>query len=749
MGLLESFVANVFDIYPSKQFLQSFVSEGSLDLSRMLSHDFLKLSLVYTHVWNNLYKTYPTKRDFVQFVNLTKALPENDAPDFSDKSFVEKTLNTFMHAKIGLLKHIETASIYSSVVSFAKELDSAKFVEDQLIRKWRYRFCCSEGQNNANLLQAFAYMQRQYRAPAIYEYQINPVSGSYNESVLFGEEDDLYLTEHEKIQYTMYKDHHFMVKLINSVGICFDVEVPKHVLEPFVSALTPSDGFLNLINCKTKDYKHDPDLCHEVHEAAMDVFPSVFSTFVCVSDAENPERRSLGVVRDRSIHYLFAQKPRQSAENNDVLKTYDRCVISNLDHSTGKGRLNKYFVLSPPPASQSLETFDVLCGPKSFEKHSRGLQANNLTITTDASARCRFVLDLEHELDILDHMAAGAVPVVSSKSLCMYVVPNVTGYACLPQNDPVELIVGARDSIVDANIRKNLRRLAIAKHESVFSYYWKKHSELSCPARTMHPRNGVLLYLNFAYLYFMKNLTKIVGLEDKASRNSDYRVVLIDNRANPLSALSVLFALANLNLSWSCTIYTSSKARAYYQTLVGDVADVETLPDLDATRFHIDIYNRILKDAEFWRSINAQKTLIVQDDGVLLRPGIEKFMQYDYIGASWVDCVANEYIKKNITEDLVGNGGLSLRTNATMIRACENFEKEKRWLFYKNLTQIPEDVYFVYCLKKLGDAKLPKFETGAEFASEQVCHLASLGVHKLWAYHSPEIVQKYLNTLLE
>jgi hypothetical protein len=249
-------------------------------------------------------------------------------------------------------------------------------------------------------------------------------------------------------------------------------------------------------------------------------------------------------------------------------------------------------------------------------------------------------------------------------------------------------------------------------------------------------------------LYFFKRLENIIGLEDKNSRSQNYKVVLIDNRPNILSVISVLFTLANLNIMWSCQIYTSKDAMPYYEDLLGDLVEVIHYPELDVKKFHIDIYNNILKSTDFWKSIQSYKTLIIQDDGILLRPGIDKFMNFDYIGASWVDNVANEYIKSNISEELVGNGGFSLRTTDAMIKVCENFIKEKQWLFYKNLTQIPEDVYFIYGLKQLKVYNLPNYKLGMEFASEEISNHSSLGTHKIWAYHMGEVTQNFFDSIL-
>lgn len=82
-----------------------------------------------------------------------------------------------------------------------------------------------------------------------------------------------------------------------------------------------------------------------------------------------------------------------------------------------------------------------------------------------------------------------------------------------------------------------------------------------------------------------------------------------------------------------------------------------------------------------------------------------------------------------------------------MIEICEKFIKEKTWLFYKNMTQIPEDVYFVYGLEKLG-AKMPSYQEGSDFSSEEICNMSSKGLHKLWSYHIAETTFNYLNGVL-
>lgn len=62
------------------------------------------------------------------------------------------------------------------------------------------------------------------------------------------------------------------------------------------------------------------------------------------------------------------------------------------------------------------------------------------------------------------------------------------------------------------------------------------------------------------------------------------------------------------------------------------------------------------------KRFSTQRVLIIQNDGILVNPGIDRFFNYDYIGAPWPErCVITKRI--SYEKICVGNGGLSLRTN--------------------------------------------------------------------------------------
>lgn len=758
MGVVEIFISNIFDIYPSEAFIQQFLADNSLDVGKILNHDFLKLSVLYSYIWNIIYKTFPTKKDFINYVDFIKIIPEA-CPTTYDKAFIENILNTFMHLKIGMMSQFDFNNVFKQIEEFSKNLNDHKFLQNFLFRKWQYRFLNNTFPSNPHILMSFVELYKSYESPNIYEYQINPINKNYNESIIFEDTDNVYLNEHEKIQYTIYKDYHYAMKAINQIGIVFDagaagVTMHEHVLTSWLNIFYTNykDNHIHLFNCTGK-HNNDPTCTYTIHQSIIHILPCIFSKFVYVSNKKYPEFRALSL---NSIYYkhvvdrivLEAAAASEAAENKMFTQSYDHYIVNRLeDLAIGDVGISKYVIMDPILKQE--KTHDILMGLKTYEAIKDKLIQGYSYAIASPTVKGSYVIDLFNELDILDHMAKGALPIVKDS---IYVKPNITGIKIPDGKSPIDIIrddANSSDKIISDSIRKNLKLIEILRHESMFTYFWKQHLETTCPVRGWNGRNGMIQYFNFCYSYFLKNIDKIAGIESAGAGTSVNKAVLLDNRPNPLSVLSVLFTLINLNTMWSCKLYTSAKGLAYYRELLGDYVEVVELPALNVNKFHIDVYNNILKSSEFWKDINAEKTLIIQDDGILLRPGIDRFIEYDYIGASWVDNVANEYIKKNITSDLVGNGGFSLRTNSQMIRVCDTYVKEKSWLFYKNITQIPEDVYFIYGLKKLGDCKLPTFELGTQFASEQICHMGSLGVHKVWGYHAPDTIKQYFDGLLK
>ncbi len=106
----------------------------------------------------------------------------------------------------------------------------------------------------------------------------------------------------------------------------------------------------------------------------------------------------------------------------------------------------------------------------------------------------------------------------------------------------------------------------------------------------------------------------------------------------------------------------------------------------------------MLKKESFWSTLNAEKVLIFQADSIMLRSGIEKFLKYDYIGAPW-DLRSNrpalEAFNNKVINEIVGNGGFSLRTTSVMINISNKYS-------HLSPFEEPEDLFFSGYVLRLG-----------------------------------------------
>lgn len=128
-------------------------------------------------------------------------------------------------------------------------------------------------------------------------------------------------------------------------------------------------------------------------------------------------------------------------------------------------------------------------------------------------------------------------------------------------------------------------------------------------------------------------------------------------------------------------------------------------------------YSKLFMEVSFWKQFNTEDILVFQHDSVLLREGIEEFLKYDYIGASFHNWFPFNYM----------NGGLSLRKKSAMIDVIEN---------HKEHLDTPEDFYFCQGLLKL-NKYLPDPDVCDRFSIESHFKLGSMGFHAIDTYLTP------------
>ena len=233
-------------------------------------------------------------------------------------------------------------------------------------------------------------------------------------------------------------------------------------------------------------------------------------------------------------------------------------------------------------------------------------------------------------------------------------------------------------------------------------------------------------------------------------------IVIIDSRPNVWSVLSVLVTLDNVQEGkWSVRVFTGEGNHSFMERcLLPHVpsARIQTLEELsggaDSGPFDLERYNNLLKSPSFWQRISAPRALIIQDDGMLVRPGIEdRFLDYTYLGAPWADIPANAQLKVDVPT-LVGNGGLSLRNVAAMRDISVTKELEGRRLFNNRLQPLPEDVFYASSV-----ARSCPVNVAEEFAIEQrppppQGRPLPIGFHKPWGYLPRDTIATFFSSTL-
>ncbi len=240
---------------------------------------------------------------------------------------------------------------------------------------------------------------------------------------------------------------------------------------------------------------------------------------------------------------------------------------------------------------------------------------------------------------------------------------------------------------------------------------------------------------------FMAELSRHVGSLSlpRVRAAAPNMIAMIEPRSHPHLSTVLRNALRFLGPDWGVHLFCGRNNRGFVEELSADLGDV-VIEMLDVDDLSVIDYNTLKKQPRIWRSIAAENILWLEPDCVLRRPGIEAFMQYDYIGAPWRSELALSPSCR------VGNGGLSFRKRSAMLRIAENANPDHRLI-------LPEDAYFVLNMHMCnrvehGAFHLPDPDVASGFAVESVFHPDPLGLHKPWRYLAPEQVRGLLDGLV-
>lgn len=232
---------------------------------------------------------------------------------------------------------------------------------------------------------------------------------------------------------------------------------------------------------------------------------------------------------------------------------------------------------------------------------------------------------------------------------------------------------------------------------------------------------------------FYSELKRLSPLLEKKfpniNKSSYKKSLLVETRELNHNEFVIKNTIQKLGDDWGHIIYCHENNYDQIKSICDDISkNIEIrLLDFELNR---NSYNNLCLDINFWNEIDCEKVLIYQTDSFIFKKFDDNFLNYDYLGATWLKR-HSVYIYKNINwENVWGmNGGLSLRS-VNVIKEILVSEKLPKFKF-KGTDKITEDTFFSYFI-----INKSKYNTDIgvanEFSYEFNFNNFSFGCHKPW-----------------
>jgi len=239
--------------------------------------------------------------------------------------------------------------------------------------------------------------------------------------------------------------------------------------------------------------------------------------------------------------------------------------------------------------------------------------------------------------------------------------------------------------------------------------------------------------IKFRYLcYFYLDYIRQFNIP-KLKQNLPYEAVLVEFRAFPHIEFILRNNILKLGEEWSITIICGNMNYNFVSNLAKKISPMIKIIKTDYNNVIPSEYSLYLTKKEFWTQLKGSKILIFQEDSIIFRNNIDKFLYYDYIGAPWP-------LDNNSNKSRVGNGGFSLRTKRIMEKIIDSIEMNETLLnthtieYMKRTNSFitPEDVYFSKNMEDLKIGRLAPFSIAKMFAQESIISENCLGGHNFW-----------------
>eukprot|EP00873_Tetraselmis_striata_P033860 jgi/Tetstr1/454124/TSEL_041043.t1 len=487
------------------------------------------------------------------------------------------------------------------------------------------------------------------------------------------------------------------------------------------------------------------DCYHYAHHVpgadAYMAMPRLFQAFVLVGGTGH--RPPLCRVRERCWHYLLDRDDTTAEEEKHyiaVADSFEACLA--VQAST----LRLAYLVPPVlPAA----------GAVAAKTRRIGFHPDTAPLITAVDApeavppelahTCEIYVSCVSERGVERCMAAGGVAVAKT---CRLVDDGVNGFLSRSGtgadiNAAVMRAVGCRWE----DVGREAARVRLLHGEDVHRWLWRGLLARADPLTTGNPRDAEVLHERFLIISAALRYREVVRY--RATSSQRRAVVFVDNRPDVGTALAVLVTLTNLRAGWSVVGFVTEESEAFFRGTLGHLGDDLVLLDMPGYRrksYFIEQYNQRMKSVDTWLRVaeHADTCLTVQSDGLLVRPGLEQHpcMRHDYCGAPWNP---NPYLQRLTCENLVGNGGFSLRSVGAMILVCRRHAGDAKRVYpLAPIMSEAEDVFFASRVANPCPASV-----AAEFAMEQRPSVDALGYHRFWMYHPVDFTVKYFERLLQ
>jgi len=231
--------------------------------------------------------------------------------------------------------------------------------------------------------------------------------------------------------------------------------------------------------------------------------------------------------------------------------------------------------------------------------------------------------------------------------------------------------------------------------------------------------------------YYVDNLPilrkKLKSLNINIPIYNKYETVLIEFREIPHIEFVLINTIIKLP-TWAHTIICGLDNYNSIKKMCKMISPNIRIIILKLNNIDIYMYNKLLFSLYLWNLFTSQKVLIYQEDSIIFKSNINDFIEYDYIGAPWVEMTNYSYPG--------GNGGFSLRTVDTMKAVINNYPvfDNNRTIYDilndKTIT-IPgnEDVYYYNTIMNNSMGKLANLDVSKSFSIEFIYYDDSFGAH--------------------